>query len=51
MGTKSPFAGIEAQFLTFVLACGQMRQPLSVREGLRIANSLIAGTFHQKKLK
>jgi hypothetical protein len=51
MGPKSPFAGIEAQVLTFVLACGKMRQTLSAHEGLRLANSLVAGTFHKNKLK
>jgi hypothetical protein len=45
MGPKSPFAGIEVQLLTVVLSCGQMRQLLSARKGLRLANSLIFGTF------
>jgi hypothetical protein len=48
MGPKSPFAGIEAQLLTFVLVCVLIRQPLSEREGLCLANSLIAGTLHER---
>ena len=50
-GTKSPVEPIEKVVCSFAIQRQEAGQPLTVTEGLDLANSLIQGTEHQERLK
>jgi hypothetical protein len=49
-GLLSPMHKVEAHLLKVILLRGTMQQPVSCREGLELANSLIEGTPTQNNL-
>jgi hypothetical protein len=49
-GPASPMAGIKTFMFAKVLEMESNREPLSVSEGLELANSLINDTVHQSEL-
>jgi hypothetical protein len=49
-GPTSPMAGIETILVATLLELEFTRDPLSVSEGLDLANSLIKDTIHQDEL-
>ena len=49
-GTNSPLSQAEEEMVTICIQMGKIRQPLSVREGIELMNSLMRGTHYEKNV-
>ncbi len=49
-GTNSPLNQAEEELVTICIQMGKIRQPLSVKEGIDLMNSLMRGTHFEKNV-
>ena len=49
-GTPTSMASLESEFLEIVIQMGKMNQPLTVNEGLQLANSMIKPGSNTEKM-